>query len=59
MVEKEPYEDTAVYVCAVCQAAYPEEEWAEKCNGWCETHDGNSNPEITAHSVKVTKEQKY
>ena len=56
MVEKEPYEDTAVYVCGVCQTAYPEEEWAEKCNGWCDTHDSDPNPEITAHAIK--KEQK-
>jgi len=59
MVEKEPYEDVEAYVCTVCQTAYPEEEWTEKCNGWCEAHDGNPNPEITAHAVKVTKDQQY
>lgn len=58
MVEKVGKEDTILYVCAICKAAYPEKEWAEKCNEWCETHEGSCNSEITCHAVPLEKEQK-
>ena len=56
MVEKMHKGDTILYVCAICEAAYPQEEWAEKCNQWCETHDGSCNPEITYHAVPLEKD---
>ncbi|MFC1959060.1 hypothetical protein ACFLV6_04045 [Chloroflexota bacterium] len=58
MVEKVPKGDTILYVCGICEAAYPQEEWAEKCNEWCETHDSNPNPEITYNAVQLEREKK-
>ena len=58
MVKKLEQVDTTLYVCAICRPAYSHEEWAEKCEDWCEEHNGDSNPEVTQHAVKSKEEHK-
>ncbi|MDP2729757.1 MAG: hypothetical protein Q8O55_04685 [Dehalococcoidales bacterium] len=55
MVKQLIQEDKTLYLCEACGAAYPEKEWAEKCQAWCEAHGGTCNIEIIAHSVPVEK----
>ncbi|MFC2067990.1 hypothetical protein ACFLTP_03145 [Chloroflexota bacterium] len=42
-----------LYKCDVCGLAYEEKEWAEKCQSWCETHEGTCNVEYVLHSVPL------
>jgi hypothetical protein len=42
-----------LYVCDECGLAYEEKEWAEKCQSWCETHEGTCNAEVVMHSVSL------
>ena len=44
-----------LYVCEVCGLAYEEREWAEKCQSWCETHEGSCNIDYVQHSVPLEK----
>ncbi len=44
-----------LYVCEMCGLAYEEKEWAEKCQSWCETHEGSCNLEYLQHSVPLEK----
>ena len=41
------------YKCDVCGLVYPEKDIAEKCQDWCETHDGSCNIEYTQHAVEL------
>lgn len=41
------------YKCAVCGLAYRERAIAEKCQNWCETHEGSCNLEYIQQSVKL------
>ena len=41
------------YICEECGLAYEEKEWAEKCQSWCETHEGSCNIEYISHSVPL------
>jgi len=40
-----------LYRCDVCGMFYREREWAEKCQAWCETHEGTCNVEYIQHAV--------
>ena len=40
-----------LYIYEECGLAYEEKEWAEKCQQWCEEHEGTCNMEISEHSV--------
>ena len=40
------------YKCDVCGLVYREKEIAEKCQNWCETHEGSCNLEYILHAVK-------
>jgi len=57
MVKELQKVDTILYVCAICRAAYPQKDWAEKCEEWCETHDGSSNPKVTQHAVPLKEDK--
>lgn len=57
MVKELHQADTILYVCAICRGAYPQKEWAEKCEEWCETHDGSSNPDVIQHAVRLEENQ--
>jgi hypothetical protein len=39
------------YLCKICDLKYREKELAEKCQAWCEKHDGQCDPEITKYAV--------
>ncbi len=41
------------YVCGVCNSAYEEKEWADKCQEWCDSHNGTCSLEIIQHSVQL------
>jgi len=41
------------YKCDACGLVYREKEIAEKCQNWCETHEGSCNLEYIQHSVKL------
>jgi predicted ATP-dependent serine protease len=40
------------YICEACGFAYEQEEWAEKCQEWCEKHN-SCNLEITQHAISL------
>ena len=42
-----------LYVCEMCGLAYEEREWAEKCQSWCETHEGSYNIDYVQHCVPL------
>lgn len=41
------------YKCNVCGLVYREKEIAEKCQNWCETHEGTCNLEYVQHAVDL------
>ena len=51
MVKELKQGNRILYSCEICGVYYEEREWAEKCQEWCETHDGSCNIEIIQHSV--------
>lgn len=40
------------YICEACGFAYEQEEWAEKCQQWCQEHQ-SCNLEITQHAAPL------
>ena len=56
-VVKEIKQGTKIlYTCEECGLSYEEKEWAEKCQSWCETHEGSCNLEYIQHSVSSEEE---
>ena len=47
-----------LYICGECGLAYEEKEWAEKCQSWCETHEGSCNVEYVMHAVPLEEKTK-
>ena len=45
-----------LYVCEICNVAYEDKEWAEKCQQWDEEHPGSCNLEIVQHGVPVQED---
>ncbi|MFC2122913.1 hypothetical protein ACFLRP_04425 [Bacteroidota bacterium] len=41
------------YKCGVCGSVYREKEIAEKCQNWCETHEGSCNIEYIQYAVQL------
>jgi predicted ATP-dependent serine protease len=41
-----------LYVCEACGFAYEQQEWAQKCQKWCEEHH-SCNLDITKHAVPL------
>ncbi len=50
MVKQTKKGDKDLYICEECGFYYKEKEWAEKCESWCNEHQG-CNLEITKHAV--------
>ena len=44
------------YKCGICNLKYEEEEWAEKCEKWCEKNK-SCNLEITKHSIELKRRE--
>ena len=42
---------TTLYRCDVCGLLYREKQIAEKCQHWCETHEGSCNLEYALQAV--------
>jgi hypothetical protein len=51
MVKEEKSGDRIFYTCEVCNLAYEERVWAEKCEEFCSTYNACSL-EITSHVIK-------
>ncbi len=50
---------TTFYRCDVCGLLYRERQIAEKCQQWCETHEGSCNLEYALQAVdesEITEE---
>ena len=56
MVREVRQEGRTLYICEVCNVAYAEREWAEKCQEWDERHPGSCNLEIVQHGVSLEPE---
>lgn len=52
MVKKEEINGNVYYQCEVCRFYYDDDEWAGKCQDWCDTHR-SCNINITKHVVEV------
>lgn len=50
MVQKITLDDKVLYECEQCHFKYRDQEWAEKCQGWCAAHQ-SCNLEIIQHAV--------
>lgn len=50
--EKEIKDDKKYFVCEICGFSYEENEWAQRCQNWCEEHN-SCNMEITKRSVQL------
>ncbi len=50
MVRKGTLEEKEVYYCGECGFGYLDEETAQKCEGWCSTHNSCSM-DITRNSI--------
>ncbi len=46
-----------LYRCDACGMLFGEREWAEKCQNWCETHEGTCNVEYIQHAVVNGKQR--
>ena len=53
MVKEWQQRNRVLYSCEVCGVSYEQREWEEKCQEWCETHNGSCNIEIIQHSVSL------
>ena len=51
VVEKESQKKESYYKCQICEMAYKEKEWADKCQAWCSEHNGSCNLDIIQHAV--------
>ena len=45
-----------LFRCDACGMLFREREWAEKCQAWCETHEGTCNMEYIQHTVNPDEE---
>jgi len=52
MVKEIQKNNTTYYICEICDFAYKEREWAEKCEAFCKQYKSCSL-EITKHAVKI------
>ncbi|MBI4186759.1 MAG: hypothetical protein HY530_04550 [Chloroflexi bacterium] len=52
MVKKLLKDNKTLYVWEACDFAYQEEEWAQKCQQWCEKYS-TCNIEITQHGAPL------
>lgn len=41
------------FQCGICKLAYPNKEWAHKCEEFCKNNKGMCNSEIVKHSVEL------
>ena len=48
---QEPSQAAVLSKCPECGLAYPEKDWAEKCETWCKKYK-TCNLEITKHAIK-------
>jgi hypothetical protein len=39
------------YLCKKCNLKYQEKELAERCQAWCEEHEGQCDSEITKYAI--------
>lgn len=53
MVKESRRDDRIIYICEVCNVAYEDKEWAEKCQAWDELHPGSCNLEVVQHSIPL------
>ena len=44
------------YICEICDVAFAEKEWAEKCQVWDEEHPGSCNLEIVKYAVRLPED---
>ena len=57
MVKKEKINDKTYYQCEICKFYYESNEFAEKCQEWC-NKEHICNMEVTKHSVNPRGENK-
>lgn len=52
LVKKTEKNGKPLYVCEECGFAYEQEEWAQKCQDWCQQYQA-CNLEITRHGFPL------
>lgn len=51
MVKEEMREGKKVYLCELCDFAYEDKGWAERCEAWCDRYK-SCNLDIIQHAIK-------
>ena len=52
MVKEMKKDEKTYYTCEICNFAYQEKDWAEKCQAYCKANKSCSL-EITKHAVRT------
>ncbi len=58
MAKKAAVKNKKLYTCKVCGLKYADKKMAEKCQTWCKGHPNTCDPEITKHSIGLSRSLK-